>query len=191
MLSNKYTYLDEAVLNYINTVISNKPEFDERKFASWLESNDIQSKSNPSAFVNKCFMIELNKGTFNKDPKLVNPKVNCQPLFNRLEEHNLLKQESTFIIEAANEYLLKNSLLEIEELKELNHNIVNYLIENELDSEQYIPCMMKSKTLGGKFIDWQKITDEALRLQNEWNKVLNRLPKVAEIKAKQPWEKKA
>lgn len=190
MLSNKYTYLDESVLNYINTVISNRPEFDEKKFAAWLESNSIQSKSNPSAFVNKCFTNELNKGTFNKDPKLINPKISCQPLFNALDKHNLLKDESTLIIDVANEYLLKNGLLEVEELKELNHSIVNYLIENELDSEQYIPCLMKSKTLSGKFIEWEKITNEALRLQAEWDRIINSLPKVEEIKAKQPWEKK-
>lgn len=58
-------YLDQYSKSLIHKASLN-PNFDNDKFNGWLESLDIKSKDNPSAYFTKAFKEELEKGTFKK-----------------------------------------------------------------------------------------------------------------------------
>ena len=179
MLTSEYKYLDSKVIELINKNISNYPDFDENQFKAWIERNDIETKNNPSAFVSKCFIKELNKGTFNhiEEPEIIYVPA-IQPFFNALEEKGIkVLPEDTLLIEETFTYLLNNNILTKEELTKLNHGIVEYILkqEGEHTSQEFMDLLMKSNTLKGRYIDWGTIASTAAMRNKEWNHLLEEL----------------
>lgn len=179
MLSKEYKYLDSKVIELINKSISNYPTFDENQFKAWIERNEIESKVNPSAFVSKCFVKELNKGTFDKSDKPTTTYVPAtQPFFNYLKEKGIeVIPDDTALIDETFRYLLENEILSRDELSKLNHDIVEYMLKQESGhtSQEFINLMTKSNTLKGRYIDWSEITDRANQVNKKWKELLEDL----------------
>lgn len=177
MLTGEYKFLDASVINYINNVIKDNKRFIEERFQLWIENNEIENKNNPSAFVNKCFLKELRRGTF-YEPEA--PKIehvpNSQALFNYMREKGVIvKNTSTIDIDISNTYLLKHGIVNVEEMQVLNQEITKYLADNKLSTDNYLDLLMKSNTLKGRFIDWNAIGNEINKCKEEYDRILNEL----------------
>jgi len=175
MLNNKYDFLDTSVLTFVNKTITNYPGFSEERFQLWIESNEIESKNNPSAFVNKCFLKELNKGTFTT-PQLseVIYVPETVPMFMYMRELGIkVTPVSTGDIDTAYAYILKHKVLTPEELAEMNRDIIRYLEENKekTTSDEFVKLMKKSKLLTEK-VDWKEIDKEIKHTRKEWESLM-------------------
>lgn len=172
---NRQLYIQQYVYDNIESIVSklkDKDWFDEDKFNTWLRVNNVEYKSNPSAYVNKCFEQELKNGRFkiNSDEQIA---VNLTSLYQAMKEKGVTPlNNKTFFIEEANEYILKNKILTLEKLKELNHKIVDYISKLEKPtSEDYINYLKRSNTLKGK-IDWSIIQGLADKDEEEWQELM-------------------
>jgi len=178
MLTNKYPFLDDNVINFINKTITNREDFNEERFQLWIDNNEIQSKNNPSAFVNKCFLKELNKGTFIKPEE---PEIEyvpaTTPMFNYMRELGIkVTQRSTGDIDVACTYILKHKVLTPDELATLNRQIIKHINEHKdtMNSGDFLPLMKKAKVLAGK-VNWTEVDDEAQKLWDEWEELMKEL----------------
>jgi hypothetical protein len=174
-LTNNYNFLDTNVLIFINKIISNYPGFSEERFRLWIESSEIESKNNPSAFVNHCFLKELKKGTFTT-PQL--SEIIYVPetitMFIRMRELGIkVTPESTGDIDIACTYILKHNVLTPEELANLNRDIINHLETNKdiKTTNAFVDLMKKSKALYGK-VDWEAVDKEIKRASDECDQLL-------------------
>ena len=179
MLLNTYTYLDKDVLKFINSSIEKHKNFSEYLFKNWLQENHIEDRYNPSAFVSKCFLKELSKGTFDKEPELVQEspvaKACSVPMFCYMREIGIkVTQESTSDIDVVMNYILRNKILTVNELIELNTNIIKHLKDNSVTSDGFIPLMKQSKTLAGK-INWKDVDEQIDIARKKWAEILSQL----------------
>ena len=180
-LTQEYSYLNDIVLTHINDLIKDLTDFDEERFNFWLEEKKISSKNNPSAYVKSCFKKELELGTFTKPEA---PEIEYVPatqtFINSLREKGIkIIPEDTMQIDVTFSYLLNNLILTPDELRQLNQNIVDYMVSlnKPQTTSDFLELMRKSKTLKGRFIDWVAIGKEAQKLNEEWDRLL------AELKA--------
>ena len=180
-LTKEYSYLNDIVLTHINDLIKDLTDFDEERFNFWLEEKKISSKNNPSAYVKSCFKKELELGTFTKPEA---PEIEYVPatqtFINSLREKGIkIIPEDTMQIDVTFSYLLNNLILTPDELRQLNQNIVDYMVSlnKPQTTSDFLELMRKSKTLKGRFIDWVAIGKEAQKLNEEWDRLL------AELKA--------
>ena len=180
-LTKEYSYLNDIVLTHINDLIKDLTDFDEERFNFWLEEKKISSKNNPSAYVKSCFKKELELGTFTKPEA---PEIEYVPatqtFINSLREKGIkIIPEDTMQIDVTFSYLLNNLILTPDELRQLNQNIVDYMVSlnKPQTTSDFLELMRKSKTLKGRFIDWVAIGKEAQELNEEWDRLL------AELKA--------
>ena len=180
-LTQEYSYLNDIVLTHINDLIKDLTDFDEERFNFWLEEKKISSKNNPSAYVKSCFKKELELGTFTKPES---PEIEYVPatqtFINSLREKGIkIIPEDTMQIDVTFSYLLNNLILTPDELRQLNQNIVDYMVSlnKPQTTSDFLELMRKSKTLKGRFIDWVAIGKEAQKLNEEWDRLL------AELKA--------
>lgn len=174
-LTNNYNFLDTNVLIFINKIISNYPGFSEERFRLWIESSEIESKNNPSAFVNHCFLKELKKGTFTA-PQLSEviyvPETVSMFLYMR-ELGIKVTPESTGDIDIVCAYLIRNHILTNSELVDLNREIIRHLDSNKetTTSDEFVSLMKKSKILCKK-VDWIAVEKEIQRTRDEWDQLL-------------------
>ena len=180
-LTKEYSYLNDIVLTHINDLIKDLTDFDEERFNFWLEEKKISSKNNPSAYVKSCFKKELELGTFTKPEA---PEIEYVPatqtFINSLREKGIkIIPEDTMQIDVTFSYLLNNLILTPDELRQLNQNIVDYMVSlnKPQTTSDFLELMRKSKTLKGRFIDWVAIGKKAQELNEEWDRLL------AELKA--------
>ena len=180
-LEKSYPYISENVIAHINDLIKDLTDFDEERFNFWLEEKKISSKNNPSAYVKSCFKKELELGTFTKPEA---PEIEYVPatqtFINSLREKGIkIIPEDTMQIDVTFSYLLNNLILTPDELRQLNQNIVDYMVSlnKPQTTSDFLELMRKSKTLKGRFIDWVAIGKKAQELNEEWDRLL------AELKA--------
>lgn len=176
MLTKEYNYLDKTILNYINTCIENKPNFDEERFNEWLTNNEIETKTNPSGYVKSCFVKELNNGRFDRQKDNDNELyvLSMQPLYNAIHKLCHIKElgDSTFFIEELNLHILKNKILTVDELSRLNHKVVEYISTFENPKpEDYCTYIRKSKVLKDK-VDWEEIDRLAAKDKKEFEDLM-------------------
>ena len=179
MLKSTYPYLDNNVLKYIDNQIEKEPNFSEELFKNWCEENKVAQKYNPSAWLNRVFFKELKKGTFTKEPELVQEtpvtKACTVPMFCYMREIGIkVTQESTSDIDVVMNYILRNKVLTVNELIELNTNIIKHLKENSVTSDGFIPLMKQSKTLAGK-INWKDVDEQIDIARKKWAEILSQL----------------
>ncbi len=180
MLTGKYEYLDKKILDYINQFTETHPDFDEERFKLWLETNEVNQKNNPSSYVYKFFTKAYQQGLFLKP---ASPKIeyipNTQELFNCMRERGLIVvRDSTIEIDVAMRWLLEKQVVTIEELRDLNNGIIDYLVKNNLTTAKYLDLMMKSNLLKGRFIDWNEIGNIALKEKEEWEAMMLELDQI-------------
>ena len=182
-LEKSYPYISENVIAHINDLIKDLTDFDENRFGFWLEDKKISSKNNPSSYVMSCFKKELDNGKFTKPEA---PKIEYVPattlFFNHLREVGIkVRGEDQFLIDCSFIYLLNNRIISPEELTKLNTQIIDYLLtlpEEKKNSGEYMNLLMKSKTLSGRFIDWNAIGNEAKKLEKEWDDMMSELTSI-------------
>ena len=179
MLTNKYTYLDESVITFINNKINNRKDFNEDKFIDWLQSNDVESKNNPSSYVRSCFMKELNDGTFFKSEEEVKETKyftisGCSFYQFARKEGVDITVEQTGYLDIFFEYLINNKIMTPEEVREGNHKILKFMLDNKYTSgDQFIDLWKNSKTLRNKVIDYQLIQTKYEELIKEWKELMD------------------
>ena len=166
MLSNKYTYLDERIIDYINYLTKDKSDFDETMFSEWLAKNDVENKNNPSGYIRSCFKKELENGTFKPKPqeRLDDFEIlaSVMPtLYKYLPMFDIdVKQgfdDETFFVENLQLYLIKNKILTIDELNILNSKVMSYIADFENPKlTDYRENIKKSQLLKGK-VDWNEV----------------------------------
>jgi len=176
MLNNHYPYLDTILINFINHHIDKRQNFSEDLFQNWINENHIQERNNPSSYIQRCFLKELSKGTFDKEPELVQEtpvtKACTVPMFCYMREIGIkVTQESTSDIDVVMNYILRNKILTVNELIELNTNIIKHLKENSVRSDGFIPLMKQSKTLAGK-INWKDVDAQIEDARKKWAEIL-------------------
>lgn len=165
------TYLDSKCNEYINELIVNYPNFSEKEFEHWLVVNDIQNKSNPSAYVFKVFKRELENGKFDKRKR---PSVSAQPLFTAMRNNGIqVIQRDTGFISLLLQYLIDNDLLEIEEIVELNKYIVEEL--SIKSSTDYVVEIKKELAARQIKVDYEYLRKEHKKLQDEWAALIKEL----------------
>lgn len=182
-LEKSYPYISENVIAHVNDLIKDLTDFDENRFGFWLEDKKISSKNNPSSYVMSCFKKELDNGKFTKPEA---PKIEYVPattlFFNHLREVGIkVRGEDQFLIDCSFIYLLNNGIISPEELTKLNTQIIDYLLtlpEEKKNSGEYMNLLMKSKTLSGRFIDWNAIGNEAKKLEKEWDDMMSELTSI-------------
>lgn len=183
MLTNSYEFLDRDVVDFINKTIASYPNFNEERFQLWIDMNDIETKNNPSAYVNKCFLKELKSGTFikpeePKEPIIEYLSLSAGELFNEMRAMGIkVSQASTCSIMDVCDYLINNKVLTITDLRELNHGIVRYIAENDMTSDEFIDLMKKSKVLRGK-VKWEEVDKENQAFREECDSLLNSFYKI-------------
>ena len=176
-LKQEYTYLSDIVIGIINGLIKDLTDFDEDKFLNWLIEKKIETKTNPSAYVRSCFKKELESGRFKVDKKELSDTENIclsmQPFYNAMHDIGIKELgDSTFFAEEANLYILKHKILPIDELRELNHKIVQYMKEmDNPQAEDYCKLFRKSKALRDK-VDWEEVDRLADKSKKEWEELM-------------------
>ena len=176
-LEKSYPYISENVIAHINDLIKDLTDFDENRFGFWLEDKKISSKNNPSSYVLACFKKELDNGKFTKpeapEIEYVPPMV---PFYNHLREVGIkVRGEDQFLLEESFTYLVGNNIITHEELATLNSQIIEYLLtlpKEKRNTDEFIKLLMKSKTLSGRFIDWNEIGNRAKKDEEEWEKLM-------------------
>lgn len=176
-LEKQYPFLNETVIALINDLTKDLTDFDEERFDFWLKDKKISTKQNPSVYVKSCFKKELDLGTFTKpeSPEIeyVPPTV---PFYNHLREAGIkVRGEDQFLLEESFTYLVGNNIITYEELATLNSQIIEYLLtlpEEKRNTDEFIKLLMKSKTLSGRFIDWNEIGNRAKKDEEEWEKLM-------------------
>lgn len=179
MLKSTYPYLDSNVIRFIDNQIEKEKNFSEELFKNWCELNKVSQKNNPSAWLNRVFLKELSKGTFTKEPELVQEtpvtKACTVPMFCYMREIGIkVTQESTSDIDVVMNYILRNKVLTVNELIELNTNIIKHLKDNSVTSDGFIPLMKQSKTLAGK-INWKDVDEQIEIVRKKWAEILSQL----------------
>ena len=176
-LKQEYTYLSDIVIGIINGMIKDLTDFDEDKFLNWLIEKKIETKTNPSAYVRSCFKKELESGRFKVDKKELSDTENIclsmQPFYSAMHDIGIKELgDSTFFAEEANLYILKHKILPIDELRELNHKIVQYMKEmDNPQAEDYCKLFRKSKALRDK-VDWEEVDRLADKSKKEWEELM-------------------
>ena len=177
-LKQEYTYLSNTVIDIINELIKDLTDFDEDKFLNWLIEKKIETKTNPSAYVRSCFKKELESGRFKSDVKKENDTetlcLAMQPFYNALHEIGIKELgDSTFFAEEANLNVLKHNILTIDELRNLNQKILQYMKKMENPkAEDYCICLRKSNALKDK-VDWEEVDRLVEQSKKEWEELMS------------------
>ena len=182
-------YICEIIPNitqYLDSIFSPiSKELDFNKFKSWCDAVNFNSKSNPITYFKKVFIIEYQRGRFDREYEVVdNPttpsnedyNLNLTPLFNDMRKNDIVvEQNDTLYLDIFFRYILKNKILTVEELRESNHKAMKYIITNGFKSStNFIELFKKSKTLSGK-VDYDVIQKEYETELAEWNSLTNEL----------------
>ena len=142
----KYKYkLNQNTIEYLLQLVNaNKELFSEEKFRNWYWENNIEFKSNPDKYLKAIFEKELKDGRFKPDQLVPN----CLPLFNAMRQANIeVNHNDTLYISVMEKHLLQEGQITIEELRELNHTILNYIVGKyeKPTSKHFIEMFKKSK----------------------------------------------
>lgn len=98
---------------------------------------------------------------------------NTKPFVDKMRRKGLFIHPNDLLyIDILNDYILNNNILTSKELTELNHKIVNYLIENK--DKTYVEMIKKSKTLKDK-VDWEHVEQVYQNELADWDKLLEEL----------------
>ena len=172
-LVNIPNYLDENIINYINRIIErlSSSDFEENSFLNWLYENDVESKNNPSAYIKKCFKEQLDLGTFKPKPK-INYIPNTQVLANEMRDRGvvILADDSVWL-SVVWEYLVNFKGVDLVELQDLNHKILNFMKTNEFS--EYKELLVNSNTLKKYDINWKLIELNVDMKIKDWNSLLD------------------
>lgn len=178
-LINYPKYIDENVINHINSIINNDTtnddDFDENVFNQWLIEKNVESKKNPSAYIRSCFKAELEKGTFHRVEIKVNYVPNIQPLINDMREKGIcvMANDSAYL-SVVWEYIINVVGVEIDKCVELNRKIYQYMKPTHT-FEDYKIFLKNSKTLKPYNIDWDYVDKKAQELIDDWDAMLERM----------------
>lgn len=142
----KYQYkLQPRVIEFIENLIKDhKDLFSEETFYSWYRDNNIEFKSNPDTYVLKVFERELLNGKFKPIVKIPN----CEPMFKDMRERGVkVIEEDTLYISIMEKHLVNEGQLTRDELMELNHLAVDYIIQKyeQPNTGHFIEVFKKSK----------------------------------------------
>lgn len=173
LLTTNISYLDEYVTKYINDILrkTNENEFDENEFVNWLNENFIQNKNNPSAYVKKVFMDELNRGTFRKQ-EIKEQEPNVLPLINALRTKGVVVSTSdTVFINILFSYLINIKNVSQDSCISINKKILDYMKTDRFS--EYEMLIRQAKTLKLYKIDWNYIDQKVVETLNEWKELLN------------------
>lgn len=166
-------YIDKYAINYLNEVMraNSDCELDNETFNEWLIANEVEKKSNPSAYLKACFKRELLAGTFKAKPK-VNYIPNTQPLINAMMEKGICVScdESAYVYELWH-YLLNVKRIDYRECMELNHKVLDYMKAGQSFTE-YKDLLQNSNTLKKYDVDWELIDKNTEKAIKEWNDLL-------------------
>lgn len=183
-LNKTYDFLDSYVITTINSLISDKPDFDEEEFSNWMSDKGIQFKNSPSRYLQACFRKELVAGTFNKKQKQMDPVVeenqpyDTLPFVLELREIGIEVNQNTqlAIMTVVNE-LLNNYSVKVEEIIKLHKAIVHYLEKNSMNltTSIYIEMLSCSSILENRNIDWKSINKRVDEETQEWEEMLKRI----------------
>jgi hypothetical protein len=169
------SYIDNAVINYIATICEaiSENDFDEERFKEWLDLNDVEHKTNPSAYVKACFKRELENGRFKPKP-IVSYIPNTQELINEMRNKEIvILVDDTDWLNVAWWHILNEYKLPIDECKKLNRSILKYMKTKEFD--EYKKLLMNSNTLKPLDIDWKMIEQEASVVHKNWLDIMEEL----------------
>lgn len=182
-LNNTYDFLDSYVIATINSLISNKDNFDEEAFSNWMTDKGIQFKNSPSRYLQACFRKELESGTFNKkacEEVSSETKQEYDTLeftFELREEGLDIDQKTQLAIMTIVDELLNNYLVKVEEIKKLHKAIVRYLAKNSMNltTSIYIEMLSCSSILENRNIDWESINKTVDEELQRWEEMLKRI----------------
>jgi len=169
------SYIDKAVINYIATICEaiSESDFDEQRFKDWLDLNDVEHKTNPSAYVKACFKRELENGRF-KPRAVVEYVPNTQELINEMRNKGIvILADDTDWLNVAWWHILNVKELPIEDCVKLNRSILNYMKTKEFS--EYQKLLMNSNTLKPLDIDWDMIDKEASVVHKSWIDIIDEL----------------
>lgn len=161
-----------------------REDFDINKFKAWFQYNEnkIKSKTNQSSYFKKSFLIELEKGTFNKNEtkdfdanwllSQVLPTLHKYlPMFTDNIDEGF--GDETFFIENLQIYLYENDILTIDEINTLNSKVMNYITTFEnVKLSDYREYIKKSQLLKGK-VDWEEIDRREINARQSYEKLIN------------------
>ena len=172
-------YLDSQCNEYINKLVKQRPDFDEEIFNSWLTTNDVENKTNPSAYVMKAFKKELFAGMFDK-VVVENPvtkkddsksSVYVSPLLveMRTKGIEIIQSDTTYIYVLAN-YLVCSSLISVSEISQINHDIVDIIPLK--DTSDYIKELKEELKKRDIPVDYDFVQEEYERQEREWKEMI-------------------
>ncbi len=121
--------------------------------------------------------------------KRKNRVVTCEPLFNDMRANGIVVEPNdTLYLDIFFTYLVTNNKLTIEEIREVNHEIMKYVISHGLkSSNNFIELFKRSKAIRGKEIDYNIIQSTYEKAKKELEEFAKELGYVMQIP--NYWEK--
>lgn len=178
---DKHKYIDKQLKEYIETILAKSDcDFDENKFNQWLIKNDVEHKTNPSAYIKACFKRELEQGTFkpiNETEILAKIMPHLYKHLNRNLEKFGIKQwegfgDETFFVESLQLYIYEHQILTIEELIKLNDMVMGYITSLEKPKiTDYRSYIKKAKAIKDE-VDWAMIDEIEAKERKEFDELM-------------------
>lgn len=182
---DKHKYIDKQLKEYIETILAKSDcDFDENKFNQWLIKNDVEHKTNPSAYIKACFKKELEQGTFKPIKvddynqteilaKIMPHLYKHLPIFGIQQQVGFL--DETFFIETTQLYIYEHQILTIEELIKLNDKVMGYIAGLKTpkltDYRKYIKKAQALKNV----VDWAEIEKIETKERQEFEELMTSL----------------
>lgn len=179
---DKHKYIDNQLKEYIEAILAKSDcDFDENKFNQWLIKNDVEHKTNPSAYIKACFKRELEQGTFkpikldvyDQTEILAKIEPHLYKHLNRHLEKFGIKQgggfgDEIFFVESLQLYIYEHQILTIEELIKLNDKVMGYITSLEKPKiTDYRKYIKKAKAIKDK-VDWAMMDEIEAKERQEW-----------------------
>lgn len=181
MATYHFDFLAEYVNQTINSLI-NEENFDLDTFNIWVIENNIKFKSNPSAYVNKIFKQELDKGTFKKPEE---PEIQYLPA---IEPFLSLMRDMGIKVLPNDSLYLDNLYIEMlkcgvpqEEIIKSNHYILDNLMHEGDDTTKFIDLIKKSKLMKQYSVDLELVATNYEKQLKEWDELLSDIQTAEEM----------